>query len=98
MRLTWVSSLPSVFGFLVFSVCVAIYFEHGGREKLCPNGGCPESAKILNPPSPKTAVTENRQARRPPPGADSSYTWHALILFNTVAYLLCFKNFCYCPF
>lgn len=45
-RLIWVSSLPSVFGFLVFSVCVAIYFEHRGCEILCPNRGCPESAKI----------------------------------------------------
>ena len=41
----WDSGLQGVvvyqgfFGFLVFSVCVAIYFEYGGLAELCPNGG-----------------------------------------------------------
>ena len=61
MGLIWVSSLPRVFGFLVFSVCVAIYFEHGGCEKLCPNGGCPESAKN---PSHRQAQAQIRRMRR----------------------------------
>ena len=33
------------FGCLVFSVCVAIYFECGGCGKLCPNGGREKSAE-----------------------------------------------------
>ena len=51
---------------LVFSVCVAIYFEYGGLADLCPNGGSVEPAANAKPAANADAKPgqAQRQARR----------------------------------
>ena len=49
------------FGFLVFSVCVAIYFEYRGCEILCPNGGREKSPTVAE----NRRTLSPRRARRP---------------------------------
>ena len=53
------------FGFLVFSVCVAIYFEYRGREILCPNGGDAKSPAVAN------AAKPDAHAAKPDAHADA---------------------------
>ena len=93
------------FGFLVFSVCVAIYFEYRGCEKLCPNGGCPESAKPdahamhQAHAMPKTATAQIVYANSPPTPTPTpsplmivlACTSNALIIFVTA---LCDTTLC----